>query len=193
MWSRNWRLINLCGCYIKTSLVKDPYKKALLTSNWCGSQPLVTAKWRRIWIVIGLTTWLKVSEKSIPDHWWNPLVTSWALYRMTEPSGLRLVRKIHLRLIMFCMGLVGTRVQVEVQIKASNSSLIAWCQWGIFCTWEMVMGSMDSWEDGVVAVKLRFFFFFGFKDIVFSSSNHGVARGWWWGFGMVKGIRHGRR
>ena len=127
----------------------------MLTSNWRRSQLLVIAKWRRIWIVVGLITWLKVLEKSILGHWWNPLETSRPLYLMTKPSGFRLMWKIHLHPTMFCVGLRKTRVQVDLWIKASKSSLIVWHQWRIFCLWEMVVGLMDSWEDGVVVVKLR--------------------------------------
>ncbi|KAJ0568515.1 hypothetical protein HanIR_Chr06g0297071 [Helianthus annuus] len=47
------------------------------------------------------TTGEKVSSKSIPSLWLNPLATSLALYLSTSPLDLYLTLKIHLQPIGF--------------------------------------------------------------------------------------------
>ncbi|URE07161.1 Retrotransposon protein [Musa troglodytarum] len=56
------------GCCMKTSSVRVPCKKALLTSNCRICQPFEIAKLKISRIVVGLTTGLNVSVKSTPGR-----------------------------------------------------------------------------------------------------------------------------
>ena len=73
-------------------------------------------------------------------------------------------------------GMGGTRVQVELQTTASNSSLITYRQWGIFKAWETIVDSKDSLDDGGGGTQIENLF--GFKNIVFGSGNHVVTIVW---------------
>lgn len=53
---------------MKIQLERVPCKKALLTSSWFETQPLVTVVVRTRRMVASLTTRLKVSVKSILGH-----------------------------------------------------------------------------------------------------------------------------
>lgn len=72
--------------YITSSSL--PCKKAFDTSNCLIGQPFDRAKETTNLIVGCFTTGEKVSKKSIPTAWWNPLATKRALCLVILPSKL---------------------------------------------------------------------------------------------------------
>ena len=106
-------------------------------------------------VEIASTLWkyFKAPRSLSEKRWARLIITPWACLEEV-PVMMRSSTYMKRNVV-----LGTTKVQEELRIKASNSSLIAWHQWGIFYTWETMVGLMDSWEDRVVVVKLRFFFF----------------------------------
>ena len=113
-----------CGWTIYTSSFNTPWRKAFRTSSCLRGQLNWTARDKIILILGGLITRLKVSSKSIPYCWWNPLATSLALYLLMLPSLLCFNLKTHLQPTTFCVGEGGTKTQVPCLVRASNSSSI---------------------------------------------------------------------
>lgn len=122
-------------------------------SNWCSSHPWLTAMLKTIQTVVGFTTELKVSWKSTPGLWWNPLATKWALYLSTEPLEFLFIRKTHLHPTRLWCGDSETRSRVSFLTKALNSSDIDCLYLESFNTWITVVGSISS----VVASWVRRF------------------------------------
>ena len=83
------------------------WRKALLTSSCFRIQFLVVATTRRRQRVVSLATSIKVSKKSSPSSWVNPLATTLALWRSTVPSEWYLILYTHLQPIVFFPGRRG--------------------------------------------------------------------------------------
>jgi hypothetical protein len=66
----------------------------------------------------------------MPGHWVKPRRTQRALYRSEEPSELNLCLKIHLSVTMLEPTGRGTRSQVLLAIRATNSSSMVRRQFG---------------------------------------------------------------
>jgi hypothetical protein len=60
---------------MNTSSESHPCKKAFWISIWRMGQSAKVVRERARQMVVGLTTGLKVSSKSTPGCWWNPLTT----------------------------------------------------------------------------------------------------------------------
>lgn len=92
-------------------------------------------------IVAGLTTGEKVSPKSFPCTWWNPLATSLALYLFKVPSGFCFTRKTHLQPMACLCGGSDVKDQVPFFTNASYSVVIASCHFGLARACLTVCGS----------------------------------------------------
>lgn len=66
---------NLSDYDINTSSFKSPCKNSFSTSNYWMLQLFVIERDKNTWMVIGFTTSLKVSLKSIIGYMWKPLAT----------------------------------------------------------------------------------------------------------------------
>ena len=84
-----------------------PWRKTLLMSSWCECHPFMTTTVKVTQMVVGFTTNLNVSWKSMPRHLLKPLAINLALYHASDPLGFLLTQNIHLYPMMFCVGWGG--------------------------------------------------------------------------------------
>jgi hypothetical protein len=102
------------------------------------------ARERTVRTVTGLTTGLKVSEKSARGRCVKPRSTQRALYRSREPSALNLCLNIHLPETTLAWDGQRTRSQVVLCTNTENSSSIAALQLGSARTARYVLGTGDN-------------------------------------------------
>jgi len=67
---------------------------------------------------VSLATGAKVSKKSSPSSWVNPLATTLALWRSTMPSKWYFILYTHLLPIVFFHGGKGVSCQVLLEARA---------------------------------------------------------------------------
>ena len=113
------------GWAIKTVSSSDPFRKTLFTSSWNYFHPWDRARVRINRIVKGFITREKVSWKSKPWTWRNPLATNCSLNLLMEPSTFFFTLKTHLQPIACLLGGNGTMSQVLFFSKASYYCCIA--------------------------------------------------------------------
>lgn len=107
------------ACCIYTSSCISPLRNVLSMPIFCISHLYVKAKVKITQIIAGLNIGEKVSWKSKPYYWWNPLATNIALYLLTLPWGLSLNLKTHFQPMVLLWG--GRVVRVHIPFLRSES------------------------------------------------------------------------
>lgn len=102
-------------------------KSIFFTSNYRIVQPKETARLSNVWIVVSLTTWLKVSSMETS-------AIRWVFWCSIEPLALHLNLKIHLQPTTCWFGR-GTRTNVLFFSKALNSLVIYCRHLGTWIAW----------------------------------------------------------
>jgi hypothetical protein len=116
----------LSGALMYISLLRGPFKYAVLTLSWCSSRFWVAAVQRTVRIESHHAMGANVKVKSWPGIWVNPLATSQALKHAMCPCLSRFMCKTHLH----CTGLrlggrVSTSSYMPLALSDSSSSCIA--------------------------------------------------------------------
>ena len=109
-----------------TSSKRFPWRKTLLTSNWCICQQRVNAKVRITFMVCDRTTSANISWKSTLDHWVKPFDTRCALCLCIVPSRRCLMRKSHLHPTMFWLLGGGTNNHMPLRRSAVHQTHLLW-------------------------------------------------------------------
>ena len=141
---REFEFSKPAGCSIYTSSCKSPFKKALFTSNYLTYQPFDKAIIKKILIVIGFTTRLKVLVKSKLTSWRNPFATNCALCFSILLSGFSFTLNTHLQPIAFLLSGKCTSDQVLFLTSADYSSVIAAFEWSCCKASWMKTGSLEA-------------------------------------------------